>query len=105
MAARRGVLPFICVHPRSSVVVYFSMSSSRKPVLLVIRDGWGKNPDAAQNATNAVYLAKKACDDALHARYPHALDSRHVGRREGRDDVYLGRENAGLKIMGYLLAD
>ena len=33
------------------------MSSNRPPVLLVIRDGWGKNPDATQNKTNAVYLA------------------------------------------------
>jgi hypothetical protein len=51
------------------------MSSSRKPVLLVIRDGWGKNPDASQNDTNAVFLAKKACDDALQAKYPHTLVS------------------------------
>jgi hypothetical protein len=41
------------------------MSTPRKPVLLVIRDGWGKNPDASQNATNAVAMAKKPCDDRL----------------------------------------
>ena len=49
------------------------MKSPLKPVLLIIRDGWGKNPHADQNAFNAVYLAKKACDDALQAKYPRAL--------------------------------
>ena len=43
------------------------MSTPRKPVLLVIRDGWGKNPDPSQDPTNAVVQAKKACDDRLHA--------------------------------------
>jgi 2,3-bisphosphoglycerate-independent phosphoglycerate mutase len=49
------------------------MSTPRKPVLLVIRDGWGKNPDPAQNQYNAVALARKPCDDMLHAKYPHSL--------------------------------
>ena len=49
------------------------MATTRTPVLLVIRDGWGKNPDPAQNPVNAVFLAKKACDDALQVRYPHTL--------------------------------
>lgn len=49
------------------------MSKTRKPVLLVIRDGWGKNPDPSQNAYNAVHLARKPCDDMLHEKYPHAL--------------------------------
>lgn len=49
------------------------MSTPRKPVLLVIRDGWGKNPDPALNAYNAVHLSRKPCDDLLHARYPHTL--------------------------------
>ena len=49
------------------------MTTPRKPVLLVIRDGWGKNPDLSQNPTNAVFLAQKPCDDRLHARYPHTL--------------------------------
>lgn len=49
------------------------MSNPRTPVLLVIRDGWGKNPDAAQNAYNAVALARKPCDDMLQAKAPVAL--------------------------------
>ena len=49
------------------------MSAVRPPVLLVIRDGWGKNPDSSQDKTNAVVLARKPCDDQLHARYPVTL--------------------------------
>ena len=49
------------------------MSSPRKPVLLVIRDGWGDNPRPEQDSYNATHLAKKPCDDALHARSPVAL--------------------------------
>ncbi|MFA5263514.1 MAG: 2,3-bisphosphoglycerate-independent phosphoglycerate mutase, partial [Opitutaceae bacterium] len=49
------------------------MSTPRIPVVLVIRDGWGKNPDPSQNEYNAVFLARKPCDDMLQATYPHAL--------------------------------
>ena len=75
------------------------MNTSRKPVLLVIRDGWGKNPDAAQNATNAVYLAKKACDDALHARYPHSLVSAS-GLDVGLPDGQMGNSEVGHENIG-----
>jgi 2,3-bisphosphoglycerate-independent phosphoglycerate mutase len=75
------------------------MSTSRKPVLLVVRDGWGKNPDPAQNATNATFLAKKPCDDLLHAKYPHTLiaasgpDVGLPGGVMGNSEV--GHENIG----------
>jgi 2,3-bisphosphoglycerate-independent phosphoglycerate mutase len=51
----------------------FIMSSNRRPVLLLIRDGWGKNPHPEQDKFNATVLARKPCDDMLHARYPMAL--------------------------------
>ncbi len=51
----------------------FNMSTPRTPVLLVIRDGWGKNPDPAQNQYNAIHLSRKPCDDRLQATYPQAL--------------------------------
>jgi len=49
------------------------MSSTRRPVLLVVRDGWGKNPHPEQDPFNAVHLARKPCDDWLHATYPVTL--------------------------------
>lgn len=75
------------------------MTTSRPPVLLVIRDGWGKNPDATLNPTNAVFLAKKACDEALHARYPHSLVSAS-GLDVGLPDGQMGNSEVGHENIG-----
>lgn len=75
------------------------MSSPRPPVLLVIRDGWGKNPDPAQNATNAVHLARKPCDDALHAKYPRAL-VRTSGLDVGLPEGVMGNSEVGHENIG-----
>jgi 2,3-bisphosphoglycerate-independent phosphoglycerate mutase len=75
------------------------MNPPRPPVLLVIRDGWGKNPNPEHNKFNAVYLAKKPCDDALHAKSPHTLiaaSGLDVGLPEGvMGNSEVGHENIG----------
>ncbi len=75
------------------------MSSSRPPVLLVIRDGWGKNPDPSQDATNAIALARKPCDDRLHATYPHTL-VRASGLDVGLPDGVMGNSEVGHENIG-----
>lgn len=75
------------------------MTSTRPPVLLVIRDGWGKNPDAAQDKYNAVFLAKKRCDDALQANYPHTLVSAS-GLDVGLPDGQMGNSEVGHENIG-----
>ncbi len=75
------------------------MSSARKPVLLVIRDGWGKNPDPSQDKTNAVAQAKKACDDALHAKFPVAL-VKASGLDVGLPDGVMGNSEVGHENIG-----
>jgi 2,3-bisphosphoglycerate-independent phosphoglycerate mutase len=40
------------------------------PVLLIIRDGWGWNPDPNQNQYNATFLAATPVDDALQQQWP-----------------------------------
>ena len=75
------------------------MSTSRQPVLLVIRDGWGKNPDSAQNSTNAVYLAKKPCDDMLHAKFPVTL-VKASGLDVGLPDGVMGNSEVGHENIG-----
>jgi 2,3-bisphosphoglycerate-independent phosphoglycerate mutase len=75
------------------------MNTVRKPVLLVIRDGWGKNPDPSQNATNAVALAHKPCDDHLHATYPHTL-VRASGLDVGLPDGVMGNSEVGHENIG-----
>jgi len=75
------------------------MNSPRKPVLLIIRDGWGKNPHSEQNPSNAVYLAKKACDDALQAKYPYTLVSAS-GLDVGLPDGQMGNSEVGHENIG-----
>jgi 2,3-bisphosphoglycerate-independent phosphoglycerate mutase len=75
------------------------MNSPRKPVLLVIRDGWGRNPHAEQDRYNAVVLARKPCDDMLHARYPFAL-VRASGLDVGLPDGVMGNSEVGHENIG-----
>lgn len=76
-----------------------AMSSSRKPVLLVIRDGWGYNPDASLNATNAVAMASTPCDDRLQASSPKTL-VRASGLDVGLPDAVMGNSEVGHENIG-----
>src|SRR3982751_474641 len=75
------------------------MSSLRPPVLLVIRDGWGKNPHAEQHDYNAVELAKTPTDDALHAKYPFTL-VKASGLDVGLPDGVMGNSEVGHENIG-----
>ncbi|MFM8620098.1 MAG: 2,3-bisphosphoglycerate-independent phosphoglycerate mutase, partial [Opitutaceae bacterium] len=75
------------------------MSSSRPPVLLVIRDGWGQNPDRSLDATNAVAQARKPCDDALRAGSPRTL-VRASGPDVGLPDGVMGNSEVGHENIG-----
>jgi 2,3-bisphosphoglycerate-independent phosphoglycerate mutase len=75
------------------------MSTLRTPVLLIIRDGWGKNPHPEQNAFNAVHLAKKQADDRLHAKYPHTLVAAS-GLDVGLPDGVMGNSEVGHENIG-----
>lgn len=75
------------------------MSTPRKPVLLIIRDGWGHNPHASQAATNAVALAKKPADDMLQATAPVALVSAS-GLDVGLPDGQMGNSEVGHENIG-----
>jgi 2,3-bisphosphoglycerate-independent phosphoglycerate mutase len=76
-----------------------STTTPRPPVLLVIRDGWGKNPDPSQDATNAVVLARKPCDDRLHAQFPHTL-IRASGLDVGLPQGVMGNSEVGHENIG-----
>ena len=75
------------------------MSTSRPPVLLVIRDGWGKNPDPSQDKFNAVVQGKTPTDDMLHARYPHTLIAAS-GLDVGLPDGVMGNSEVGHENIG-----
>ena len=62
------------------------MSEKQKPVVLIIRDGWGANHDASYDAYNAVKLANTPVADRLSAEYPRteiAACGLEVGLPEG----------------------
>lgn len=73
--------------------------SSYKPVVLIIRDGWGANHNPAHDKFNAVKLARTPCDDELHARYPVteiAASGEDVGLPEGiMGNSEVGHQNIG----------
>lgn len=45
----------------------------KRPVVLIIRDGWGHNPYPEWHSANAVHLAKTPVDDWLRQTYPNVL--------------------------------
>src|SRR5882757_5085155 len=92
----RGTRRVHCCLPIST---QFPMASTRPPVLLVIRDGWGANPHPEQNKFNAVYLAKKPCDDMLHAKYPVTL-VKASGLDVGLPDGQMGNSEVGHENIG-----
>lgn len=70
-----------------------------RPVVLVIRDGWGESADHLQDASNAVRLANVPCSNQLERFWPttylitHGLD---VGLPEGvMGNSEVGHQNIG----------
>src|SRR5688500_8289531 len=75
------------------------MSAIKRPLVLIIRDGWGKNPHPQWNHANAVYLAKHPVADRLMAAYPTTLvhtSGFDVGLPEGTmGNSEVGHQNIG----------
>ena len=71
----------------------------KRPVVLIVRDGWGHNPDPKMNKSNAVYLAKHPTEDMLQANYPGGLVATSgfdVGLPEGTmGNSEVGHQNIG----------
>jgi len=71
------------------------MSDRTKPVVLIVRDGWGKNPHPEHDAFNAVKLANTPKCDALLKRYPWTLI------HTSGEDVGLPEETMGNSEVGH----
>ena len=70
-----------------------------RPIVILIRDGWGSNPYPEWNHANAVHLARKPVDDRLMAEYPHAL-IRTCGLDVGLPDGVMGNSEVGHQNIG-----
>jgi 2,3-bisphosphoglycerate-independent phosphoglycerate mutase len=70
-----------------------------KPFVLIIRDGWGYNPNPAEDEYNAVKCANTPVDDMLMAEYPNCLihtSGEHVGLPDGTmGNSEVGHQNLG----------
>src|SRR5262245_998989 len=71
----------------------------KRPVVLIIRDGWGANPYPEWNHANAVYLARKPVDDRLMETYPHVL-IHTSGNDVGLPDRVMGNSEVGHQNIG-----
>jgi len=75
------------------------MTARPKPVVLIVRDGWGRNPNPEHDPFNAVKLADTPRGDDLLARYPHTLiatSGEDVGLNEGTmGNSEVGHQNIG----------
>ncbi len=74
----------------------------KKPVVLIIRDGWGINPGGRAQAVengDATQLAKTPFHDHLYAAYPHATLSAS-GMDVGLPDGQMGNSEVGHLNLG-----
>jgi 2,3-bisphosphoglycerate-independent phosphoglycerate mutase len=71
----------------------------RSPVVLIVRDGWGENPNREHDAFNAVKLAKTPVDDALRRDWPWTL-IKTSGEDVGLPTGVMGNSEVGHQNIG-----
>lgn len=75
------------------------MPNNAKPVVLIVRDGWGHNPNPEHDAFNAIKLANTPRNDELLARYP--MTRIHTSARDvGLPDNTMGNSEVGHQNIG-----
>ncbi|WP_432799191.1 2,3-bisphosphoglycerate-independent phosphoglycerate mutase [Poriferisphaera sp. WC338] len=75
------------------------MSESAKPVVLIVRDGWGFNPNESHDEFNAIKLANTPRGDELLAKYPWTL-IHTSGEDVGLNDGTMGNSEVGHQNIG-----
>jgi 2,3-bisphosphoglycerate-independent phosphoglycerate mutase len=71
----------------------------KKPFVLIIRDGWGHNPNSNEDEYNAVKRAHTPVDDMLMAEYPSCL-IHTSGEDVGLPDGTMGNSEVGHQNLG-----
>ena len=74
-------------------------SQQKRPVVLIIRDGWGNNPYPEFQEVNAVHLAKTPVDDWLRQNYPH-VQIHTSGEDVGLPPGVIGNSEVGHQNIG-----
>lgn len=70
-----------------------------KPIVLIVRDGWGHNPYPEWDHANAVHLARTPVDDRLMREYPNVL-VKTSGFDVGLPDGVMGNSEVGHQNIG-----
>lgn len=76
-----------------------SQNHSTESVVLIIRDGWGENPDSSHDDYNAVKLANTPVADSLMQEYPHMLITT-CGQDVGLPGKTMGNSEVGHQNIG-----
>ena len=71
----------------------------RRPFVMIIRDGWGYNPDPQEQKTNAIIQSNTPVDDMLMADYPNCLIETS-GEDVGLHDGTMGNSEVGHQNIG-----
>lgn len=75
------------------------MQVRRKPVVLIVRDGWGENPNRDADATNAIVQADTPVSDRLMRDYPTTL-IKTSGEDVGLPAGVMGNSEVGHQNIG-----
>ena len=75
------------------------MSDNRAPVVLIVRDGWGQNPNADWDHANAIVQANTPVDDRLQSEFPTTL-IKTSGEDVGLPDGVMGNSEVGHQNIG-----
>ena len=70
-----------------------------RPMVIIIRDGWGYNPYPKWNSANAIHLAKTPVDDWLIREYPHVY-IHTSGENVGLPTGTIGNSEVGHQNIG-----
>jgi len=73
--------------------------ASNRPTVLVIRDGWGENPNPQHDRFNAVKLARTPVDASLRRNWPSVL-IRTSGEDVGLPEGTMGNSEVGHQNIG-----
>ncbi len=72
---------------------------AKRPVVLIIRDGWGYNPDRSEDNYNAALRAEAPVDRMLMSEYPNCLIHTY-GEYVGLPDGTMGNSEVGHQNIG-----
>ena len=76
-----------------------SDSTLKKPIVVIVRDGWGANPYREWDHANAVHLAHTPADERLMAEYPH-VQIKTSGHDVGLPKGVMGNSEVGHQNIG-----